>query len=221
MMKSLPLIFLISAFASVSAFDGEERDATGCPKAFKGLCHCGVVSHYKYWHSSGDIYMVNCTNTMFRGKFIVVNTNNSLFSNKSSSDSLMLEVLPPETEVLIFVGNKIEDLDWNLFGIWDKHERLQVIDLSNNHIRSIAGKTFHKVSTVKRLLLDHNDLVISAENLHPRLFSNFESLEELHLTNAFTETIDSRWYLTDLKDIFVGSKMTKLRKLHLEQNEIW
>jgi hypothetical protein len=48
-----------------------------------------------------------------------------------------------------------------------------------------------------------------------RVFSNFENLEELHLTNAFTEQIDSKWYLSSLKDIFVSSNLTKLKKLHL------
>lgn len=53
------------------------------------------------------------------------------------------------------------------------------------------------------------------------MLSNFENLEELHLTNAFSETVDSRWYLSDLKEIMRASNMTKLRNLHLEQNEIW
>ena len=53
------------------------------------------------------------------------------------------------------------------------------------------------------------------------MFSNFYNLEALHLTNAFTEAVDSKWYLGDLKEIFLNSNMTKLKKLHLEQNEIW
>jgi hypothetical protein len=71
------------------------------------------------------------------------------------------------------------------------------------------------------LILNHNDLYIVSTMHHPRLFSNFVNLEELHLTNAFTEQIDSKWYLSDLKDVFLESELTKLKKLHLEQNEIW
>ena len=52
---------------------------------------------------------------------------------------------------------------------------------------------------------------------HPRIFSNFFNLEQLHLTNAFTETIDSQWYLRDLKSTFSMSNLTKIKKLHLEQ----
>ena len=40
---------------------------------------------------------------------------------------------------------------------------------------------------VKRLVLDHNNLKITGRSHHPRMLTNFESLEELHLTNAFTE----------------------------------
>lgn len=74
---------------------------------------------------------------------------------------------------------------------------------------------------MKRLVLDHNDLMISGPNLHPRVFTNFYNLEALHMTNTFTETIDSKWYLKDLKAILLASNMTKLNRLHLEQNEIW
>ena len=77
------------------------------------------------------------------------------------------------------------------------------------------------MGNVKRLVLDHNDLIISGPQNHPRIFSNFFNLEQLHLTNAFTETIDSQWYLRDLKNVFSTSNLTKIKKLHLEQNEIW
>ena len=99
-----------------------------CVQAFKGKCHCGK-QNYTYWNFGEEVFVVNCTNTMFR-------------------TTEMLEDLPSETEVLIFNGNVIPELDWNLFGIWHEHTQLKVVDLTNNRIRSIAGKTFHKVSPV-------------------------------------------------------------------------
>ena len=33
--------------------------------------------------------------------------------------------------------------------------------------------------------------------------------------------IDSKWYLEDLRDIFLSGGTKNLWKLHLEQNEIW
>ena len=38
----------------------------------------------------------------------------------------MLEFLPDGVEVLLFNGNQIPVLDWNLFGIWDEHPKLEV-----------------------------------------------------------------------------------------------
>jgi Leucine-rich repeat (LRR) protein len=133
----------------------------------------------------------------------------------------MLKQLPQQASRLRHIKLKIPYLDWNVFGVWDDHVDLKVIDLSNNQIEDIDGKAFHKVSNVSRLLLNHNNLKISGRYHHRRVLSNFKSLEELHLTNAFTEVIDSKWYLDDLKDILLAAEMTKLYKLHLEQNEIW
>ena len=53
------------------------------------------------------------------------------------------------------------------------------------------------------------------------MFYNFESLESLHLTNAFTEDVNSSYYLINLEDIFYESDLSLLIKLHLEQNEIY
>ena len=77
------------------------------------------------------------------------------------------------------------------------------------------------VFLVGRLVLNHNNLKISGRYNHRRLLTNFKNLEELHLTNAFTEVIDSKWYLDDLKDILLTAQLKKLYKLPLEQNEIW
>lgn len=52
-----------------------------------------------------------------------------------------------------------------------------------------------------------------------RVFSNFESLEELHLTDAFLDYSSSD-LAEELHSIFINSNLTKLVKLHLEQNEI-
>jgi len=95
--------------------------------------------------------------------------------------------------------------------------------MSNNRIREIRGKSYHRVGNVQRLILNHNDLTISStdgsNHHHPRVFSNFENLMELHLTDAFADNTPDN-LAADLHDIFVNSNLTQLTKLHLEQNEI-
>lgn len=137
----------------------------------------------------------------------------------------MLEHLPAQTEVLIWTGNYVPELPWNVFGAMYDLANLTVVDMSNNHIREIRGKSYHHVPNVKRLILNHNNLSISSDDdddvnhHHPRVFSNFINLMELHLTNAFADNT-SMALSEDLHDVFMNSNLTKLMKLHLEQNEI-
>lgn len=78
---------------------------------------------------------------------------------------------------------------------------------------------------MERLILNHNNLSISlksedeSNHLHPRIFSNFLNLRSLHLTNAFAD-YSSPELSEHLHSIFVNSNLTRLTKLHLEQNEI-
>ncbi|KAF0309613.1 Trophoblast glycoprotein [Amphibalanus amphitrite] len=173
-------------------------DHTGCPKAFQGRCVCAMAMYA----NQGEKFVVNCTNTRF-------------------TDPFALSALPDNTEVLIFTGNFLERLPPNLFGTEFNFDDLETIDMQNNGITDIDGQAFHRVSSVKTLILNHNNLSIVDKQRHPRVFSNFVNLEALHLTNSFTEKVDARWYMASLEVIFQGSKLTKLKKLHLEQNEIW
>ena len=106
--------------------------------------------------------------------------------------------------MLIFTGNNIENLPWNVFGTLDALPRLEVIDMSNNRIKEIRGKAYHHVKNVKRLILDFNELSLDPVRSHPRLFSNFISLEELHLTDAFEDSPNPRDMASTLHDIFVN-----------------
>lgn len=89
--------------------------------------------------------------------------------------------------MLIFTGNHLEELPWNVFGTLDSLPDLKVIDMSRNKIREIRGKAYHHVQHVERLILDFNELSLDPAKNHPRVFSNFVSLLELHLTDAFED----------------------------------
>lgn len=188
-------IFLIISII-VIVITADNNEVTRCRPKILRDCLCGY-QEYDYVRQ----YVVNCTNTGF------------------NNNTLPLENLPPETEVLIFSGNHIEQLPWNVFGTLGELEKLRIIDLSNNKIRDIPGKALHHVKNVELLILNHNELSIADDSHHPRVFSNFINLLELHLTNAFDDNTDEA-LSNDLHDIFVNSNLTKLKKLHLEQNEI-
>ncbi|BET01015.1 LRR [Nesidiocoris tenuis] len=171
--------------------------ASNCKKPHFEKCSCGITDYL-----GNKQYVVNCTDTGY--------TNAS-----------MLQYLPDETQVLIYTGNFISELPWNLFGNDYSHDRLKIVDLSNNRIKTIRGKTFHHVRNVERLILNYNQINLAFTGEHPRLFSNFENLEALHLTNAFNTSWTSyENFALDLGEIFRNSNLTKLEKLHLEQNQI-
>lgn len=189
--RSIFLIFLLAILTTAHV------NQCGPSKLLKD-CICGKV-----YFNKETLFTVNCTNLAFE------NTD-------------MLEEIPEETEMLIFTGNHVSILDMNVFGEDIELTNLKIIDLSNNGIREIKGKAFHHVPNVKRLILNHNNISISNEEgnfHHPRVFSNLYNLEELHLTNAFADNTDAE-LANDLHDIFVKSNLTKLYKIHLEQNEI-
>lgn len=172
--------------------------SSGCPAEFEELCECGYVP---YGLDKRLTYVTNCTNTGF-------------------DNAIMLRKLPQETEVLIFVGNEVKDLNPNIFAQDILYEKLHTIDLSNNHIQSIKGKTFHNVANVTKLILNDNDLYIVSKDHHPRMFSNFVNLKELHLRNAFTEKVKAGDYLNNLVQIFENSTLKHLQVLNMENNEI-
>lgn len=165
-----------------------------CHDSALRACSCGRREFERE-----QMYVVNCTSVGF-----------------TSADALAR--LPAETQVLVWTGNHVALLPWNVFG---GAENLTIIDLSDNGLREIKGKSFHHVSRVRRLLLDHNELSVGdARAHHRRVFSNLGALRELHLTDAFEDGADAGTLASDLADIFAGSNLTQLYKLHLEQNEL-
>ena len=56
------------------------------------------------------------------------------------------------------------------------------------------------------------------------MFTNFANLQELHLTNAFSENIDSKYYMDDFQTMIMAALaegVDKLMVLKLGQNELW
>lgn len=202
----LKLYTLIIAALSLLGFDfliqttTAQTSSSSCGPQFPNICTCG-----REMYESQLQYVVRC-------------------ENAGLHNTSVLEFLPDEVQVLIFTGNKIPELPWNVFGSINSYEQLKIVDMSNNHIREIRGKSYHHVPNVERLLLNHNNLSISRDDdevnhHHARVFSNFVNLKSLHLTNAFDDN-SSPELSADLHDIFIGSHLTNLQKLHLEQNEI-
>ena len=84
-------------------------------------------------------------------KLFISNCTNSAFTEPTG-----MQYTPRETEVLIFNGNNFETLSLNMLGLWrGGHKdlmRMEVLDLTNNRIKEIQSKSFHKVNGIRRLI---------------------------------------------------------------------
>ncbi|XP_037956048.1 toll-like receptor 4 [Teleopsis dalmanni] len=196
----ISLLLLSTVCTILLIHNANSENAASCGPNFPNVCICG---HQLY--ESAVKFVVNC-------------------SNAGLTNTSVLEYMPEEVQILIFTGNNIPELPWNVFGSINDYKNLTIVDMSSNHIREIRGKSYHHVQNVQRLILNHNNLSISrnddvVNHHHPRVFSNFLNLQSLHLTDAFDDN-SSPQLSEDLHDIFVNSQLVNLQKLHLEQNEI-
>ena len=179
------------------SFMGVYCDADACPSDFDDRCLCGMAIY-----NGKERYVVNCTNTGFQHPAMLANlpvaTEVLIFTGMTMTkyDTFAQTIISS-----FFVGNNITSMPWNIFGKMNDYPQLDVIDMTNNNIQEIKGKTYHRVGNVRTLILNHNQLNITGDKTHPRIFSNFINLESLHLTNAFTESIDSKEYLIALEQV--------------------
>lgn len=89
--------------------------AGNCGPKFQGKCSCGKANYDNRLQ-----YVVNCTDQGFK-------------------DTSVLEHLPKETEVLIFTGNNIVELPWNVFGTITELTALKIGKPSNQQIPHQLG----------------------------------------------------------------------------------
>ena len=144
------------------------------------------------------------------------------------TDPILLSHLPTWTEVLIFTGNNLSDsgLTSNLLNTsrLRSFERLHTIDLSNNQLSSINVRSFQGLKSLRKLILNNNDLSITGEHFHSRIFSPLESLEELHLQAAFAKSsgdqVNSINFIEDLISTLEQANLRKLKLLNLNDNSI-
>lgn len=196
-----------TSITSVTAME-DVNDQYKCPSEFPSKCNCGRLAL-----EQADPLLLP-----YYGKLVV----NCSYTNLT--DAAFLKFIPTWTQVLIFTGNSFKsELPVNLFDS-DVPKRsldsLEVIDLSNNQITSIRGKTFHNVKNVKKLILDNNNLLMTGEHFHPRFLSNFESLDELSLKNAFDQNQRKENFIDNFITSLIQSNLKKLTVLNLESNAI-
>lgn len=176
-----------------------------CPPQMTRYCTCKRDRFLGYnLKGEAEYFIVNCTNS-------------------GLNDTRILKYTPEETEILIFTGNYLETLPKYLFDEKSNHDKLMMIDLSNNQIENIKSNSFYKVKYLKKLVLNYNRLQLSSPNFQAKLFNNFENLEELYLKNALAPKIKAPkeiGFMQQLNSMLAEAELTHLKILNLEENSI-
>lgn len=198
--------FLYTDGVNVKAVSDEASTVLSLPRQLQGKCSFGEEEDDNSSYRKSKV--VKCIDQYF-------------------TDPSVLTYLPTWTEVLIFTGNNLSDtgLISNLFNTsrLRSFERLHTIDLSNNQVTSINIRSFQGLKSLRKLILNNNDLSITGEHFHSRIFSPLESLEELHLQSAFNKShdqINSLNFMEDLISTLEQANLRKLKLLNLNDNGI-
>lgn len=200
------LIFTVLAASSNSV----ETDKNKCPSQFPTTCSCGLLEMTKYEQSLLAFYgklVVNCTGTKLTHVSILKST-------------------PDWTQVLIFRGNNFPELPGDTFAHTDQSSSLETfifletIDLSNNSITFIHPDAFESMKNVKKLILDHNKLLVTGDKFTGGIFSHFQSLQDLSLKGAFDRQQRTSDFIGILTSSLFESKLTNLTYLALNENSL-
>ena len=127
---------------------------------------------------------------------------------------------------IIITGADWTELPRNVFGACPDTpslvlRKLKKVDLSNNNIQIIHGKSFHCMHEVTDLNLAHNEWEIDRNVNHTGYLSSLPNLRNLDLTNTFQEVWDGRYHIPKLVDVLNATDLTKLEKLSLAMNEFY
>ncbi|KAK3583969.1 hypothetical protein CHS0354_033764 [Potamilus streckersoni] len=134
-----------------------------------------------------------------------------------------------ELQYIELTGNNIvtngsRELPPNLFGNCSADPKyrlsnLKTLDLSNNSIETIHGKTFHCMPKLENLTLRDNKWKLYMHSDQTGYFSNLHSLKALDLSNAFEDMWDGSYHLPKLVEVFKSNNLAELRTLNLSYNE--
>lgn len=125
---------------------------------------------------------------------------------------------------ITITGSELTELPQNIFGSCKFTGELtlrflKTVDLSNNKIKRIHGKTFHCMPKLTDLILRNNEWQIGYYHGLVGVFTSLPSLKYLDLTNAFQEVWNGTYHVPYIVHVLKSSELTHLETLSLSQNE--
>ena len=125
---------------------------------------------------------------------------------------------------IIVTGSTFRELHVNFFGSCNSASdlvlnELKYVDLSNNKIERVHGKTLHCMPNTETLIMRDNQWAIDRKDQQLGYFTSLGKLKVLDLTNTFEDVTDGTIHFYKLARIFNETDMKQLEELSLAQNE--
>lgn len=127
---------------------------------------------------------------------------------------------------ITITGSDLAELRQNIFGSCLGLtelvlQRLKTVDLSDNGIKTIHGKSFHCMPHLTNLTLRNNEWQLDRHATHVGYFTSVPSLKHLDLTNAFEEMWNGSYHIPNLVHVLNVTNLTHLETLSLASNEFY
>ena len=182
---------------------------TTSPCTYPGFEKCECVSRSK----AGSVEQLNCINTHLQDISILRNLPHANLSRS--------------LQTMRFRGNNFTEVPKNFVSDCSKagqntyrnsYLNLETLDLTDNNIQVIHGKSFHCIPNLKELFLDDNNLDEWVFDKNSRMFSDLD-LEILHMRNVFKFKSHGKIKQpVSFSKVFGDSDLEFLTELHLENN---
>ncbi|XP_052810354.1 trophoblast glycoprotein-like [Mya arenaria] len=127
-------------------------------------------------------------------------------------------------ETLTITHSNLSELQKNFFGSCHDAPDLVLkdmtyVELSNDNITTVHGKTFHCIPNLQTLIMSNNQWEIDRSDSEIGYFTSMPHLKHLDLSNAFEDGEDGSIFFYKLAHIFYDTDMTELEDLNLSYNE--
>ena len=182
-----------------------------------GAIYNNVVYSENYCGESFGSGRCNCTD-----EYVDCKNEHSIDNNITS----LYQYIKDDVKSINITGSKLTELPQNLFGACLGLpelvlHKLNLVDISNNSIKRIHGKSFHCMPNLTHLILKNNEWQVDRHENQTGYFTSVPALRYLDLTNAFEEVWNGSYHIPKLVHVINARNLKKLETIRLAMNEFY
>ena len=140
--------------------------------------------------------------------------------------TLLYHYIKDDVTSIKITGSNLSVLPQNLFGACAGYselvlQKLNFVDLTDNYIQRIHGKTFHCMPNITHLILKNNQWQVDRHENQTGYFTSLPVLQYLDLTNALEEMWNGSYHIPKLVHVINSTNLRKLETIRLAENEFY